>query len=558
MLVVVRGKGAGVFAVIVAGLMLRLGACDATDDEPAASDGTTDGPASSGDPPELSSTTGDEPAPAPPPSAGARVIYIEGRGEFGVRARFVDDSGERAAAPTTLLEVGGAAIHDPVYLSRSRRWAVLQGGGRMWLVELEGAVPGAPAEIAVELARDAQARIRISDDDRWMGFVDGAGLHLCALAPGAACEPETYNPPPQFVGEWLDRVLAFDASGRRFVYLGNITGDGVPQVILGAIGAPGEATVLASLASEGFVVFDVRFAPGDETLYFTASVHAEHDQSGLYAVDLTAEVPLAVRISEPISEDDIEGGTASWARLAPDLGGFLWHAPEDPGDLWWVSLDGARTGEPVLVDSRVGRRWDVSPDGRKFLFTADHEGDGVFELYHAERGAMKQPIEVGGPLAAGEAIVDLSFLPDSSRVLYQTGARALWLGDSERPGVAVRLDAPGGAPAFGSQIVLSDSSRMLYAEFPPGLADTRLLRHVSLGEVPGGAVDITPLPAGPRRWVERYQFSDDGGRVYCTARSDGHLRLYRIDLGGPEPFAATELSGSGERVWGMYVLPPGP
>lgn len=199
---------------------------------------------------------------------------------------------------------------------------------------------------------------------------------------------------------------------------------------------------------------------------------------------------------------------------------------EDVFELWLASPRGGaltRVNGTLVAEGDVLPGIVVSRDGRRVLYRADQDTDGVVDLYSVALAAPGTSAKVNGALVAGGEV---------SRVfaLSADGSRAAYVADQDTddlneaytvdlsaaaPGPAVKLN-----PAITSSVwdlaLSPDGSRVLYRAEDQGLGRLELFL-VNVAS-PGTAAPVVHADGAEGR-VDAYRFSPDGTAVFFTAGS---------------------------------------
>lgn len=501
-------------------------------------------------------TTGEPLAPG-----NARIFYtVNSDGSMLARAlRLVELTDGVAAAPVTVLEAPeGETFRHTLGISASQRWFVAEGTntGRLWVVDTAAAV-ATPVSLPPGLSIGGTA---FSPDETLLTFT-AAGMdgrferYLCLLEDGGGCAPEVISPPLQGMATYSGPAV-ISPNNTWIVYRGDQDGDDDLDVMLTALDAPGQATVLASFPDwHSFPAANLRFTADESVLYVGADVEPVFDIEH-FAIDLTTDPP-----SSPISLHTPTQGDAR-VDFAPDLSAMLlWTGTAEYGNLWRIPLVGLVAGAPVLVNpDGPGRTytWDIlwTHDSKRVVFLADHAMPGVNELYVAAAG--EPLVKLNSPLSPTGA-VDLPFLTPSPTVLLyaaevdQDSGRNLYWTDLETPGEVLAITDGGGFNDIHDWA--ADGSAMLFTQKRDGSMGLYLLR---VGDAPAVPVQLdTVLPLEDHIFAHA-RFSSDGARVfYRTKKADDEIALVTLAVDADGPIGAPlELSAPGEHVMFAHVLPP--
>jgi Tol biopolymer transport system component len=123
----------------------------------------------------------------------------------------------------------------------------------------------------------------------------------------------------------------------------------------------------------------------------------------------------------------VSGGHVTDFRISPDSSRVVYHADQDTDnvyELYSVPLDGSDSpvklnGSPV-GGGDVTAPFHISPDGRRVVYRADQDTDGVDELYGVSLDGSSSPIKLNGDLTGGGNVYfDFQISPDSEVVVYR-------------------------------------------------------------------------------------------------------------------------------------------
>lgn len=288
----------------------------------------------------------------------------------------------------------------------------------------------------------------------------------------------------------------------------------------------------------------------------SGSRFAFHENGAAYVVDLTAQTPsAALRASpEPVSD----GNILSTLVLAPDGSRLAYVgdlAANGVDELWVVAITGdgpgaaERASGPMVTGGDVAHRSTLSPlhafspDGRKLVYIADQESDGVPELYIVDVGGTGPgtPLKVNGAFAPdGEFRTngiepDYAFTPDSKALVYMADQRS----DEVEELFVVDISGPAPAPpqrVSGALAAGGDVTTFAISGAGNGMAYTADQRADGVTEL--FFVDLSGANPSAPRVVN--QALPSGGDVVTavpsTFSSDGLLLAYAADANSDQHF----------------------
>ena len=243
----------------------------------------------------------------------------------------------------------------------------------------------------------------------------------------------------------------------------------------------------------------------------------------------------------------------------------------DGGDLWAVRRWG---GTPVALTVPLPagdqvQYFEISPDSRRVVFTADQETSGAYEVYSVPIGGpAAAAVRLSPPLAAGEFTYWITPLAAGERVVTAkcsaTGCHDFWSAPFDGSEAPVQLTAtlPDGRSSSLTRLG-PDGERLFY------LADAGNLGQDELWSVPvdgsSPAVKLNPVLA-PGGYVHGFEVSPDSSRViyHADARVQFQRELYTVPSTGPsnqaqrisgDPVAGGEVglaSISPDSAWVVY------
>ena len=196
-------------------------------------------------------------------------------------------------------------------------------------------------------------------------------------------------------------------------------------------------------------------------------------------------------------------------------------------------------------DVRLAEYSPVGPGGAWIVYLADAGPDNVQNLYCMPGDGSAAPVQISDNTQVLEGIVNVTFSPDGTRVLYTQGIATA----TERPLYSVPVDGSLppldlSGPYVRSFQVTPDSSRVLFRG--DILIDQRfLLCSVPIDGSSGPIVLNSPMPADTD--VEEFAMNPDGTRV--VYRADG-LHSAPVDTAG----AAVLISGNTATVLAGFKI----
>ncbi len=376
------------------------------------------------------------------------------------------------------------------------------------------------------------------------------------------------------------RIVEFhiDPRGSRVVYTADQDQDEVYELYSAPVDASqGPVRISGSLVPGGDVAWSPReshvaISPdGTRVLY-----RADQEQDGavqLYSAPIEGAA-LPLRLSGPLVA---LGGVVDFA-LSADSRWVVYRANQEQVDsleLFSAPIDGRREAlrlhPPLVADGDVGAftsyfgefiqpdSYRITPDGRRVVYWADQEEEGLFELFSAPiEGFGRQRarrighgtiLELSGELGPGESLFPFeSFELDStgSRAVYlrfQDGAQQLFSAPVDRRGGEVRISdsLPLGADVYSYWVNPHGEQVLYYTSFG------ELYSVPSDGHLPALELGVSPSLEGED---DDFTFSPDGMRVvFRTYELGRHLVSMELDgtgtveLGAPHHGVQTWISG---------------
>ncbi len=294
-------------------------------------------------------------------------------------------------------------------------------------------------------------------------------------------------------------------------------------------------------------------------------------------------------LERPLSGELAPNGNVFGARVSPDSSRVVYVARYGPQDyeLFSVPIDGSaspvRLSGPLVANGDVNPRFEISADGDWVVYAADQEIDERFELYAAPIDGGTRPVKLSVPPVAGGDVAYLGFeqpqfqiTPDGRRVLYTADQDTdevfeLYSVPIDRSSAPVKLSgllvARGDvAHASNLQVLFRftpDGTRVLYVAdqevdetfelYVVPVDGSKGPRKLSGPLRPGG--DVVPLYSS-RSFL---QFTADGSRVLYLADQDVDetFEIYLAPLDGTR--SAKKLNGrlpeGGDVLPGFQISP---
>ncbi len=453
----------------------------------------------------LSGCPGDDPTPEPAPapiSLAEAPIAIRG------------DAGDLAGSAVTAGDLDGDGAVDLVVAGL---------GGRITCV-----IPG-PVASGDHLLRDAPSCLAQADDYDFAGYavasgvdLDGDGVdELLVGGPGSDRGGESAGaawllrgPLPlgrTSVGDapesWTGDAVA-DALGTSVAFAGDLDGDGVEDVLLGAPGSDRGARDAGEVRLVSLAAGPIATFVGGGGVAAGPAKHAENvtgDGVGgalCRAGDLDGDGLADVVIAAPGQDGGAEDGGAVALYAGPIAAGTWSLADAD------TVLLGERAGG--YVGGAVACGGDTDGDGRgELLLGADADGPGRVYLWRA--GALADAIQFVGATVGDEAGYAVAFVPGPPDSLPVTdgvaiGAPAADAGE-DRAAVDAGLVALFGAPLGAGTLDLADADLIRAGEGAGDLAGTALVGLANVdgagspGVLVGAPYNRDPAPIGGAAYV---------------------------------------------------------
>ncbi len=234
------------------------------------------------------------------------------------------------------------------------------------------------------------------------------------MVPGGGLEPHV--------------LLGISPDSRRVVYRADALVDGVTELF--SVPIDGSASPLrlnAPLPAGGDVLNDFGIVPGGSRVIYRA------DQSGndvfeLFSVPIDAAAP-PVRLNGPlVAGGDVSGSNSysgSAFQVTPDGGRVVYLADQyadEVFELFSAAVNGSaaprRVGGPSVPGGDVRDPFEITRDGKRVVYMADHDTDETVELYEAPVAGGKGR-KLNARLVEGGDVAGSRVTPDGQWVLYK-------------------------------------------------------------------------------------------------------------------------------------------
>ncbi len=390
-----------------------------------------------------------------------------------------------------------------------------------------------------------------SPDGRWVGFVADRLLKKVSMDGGA---PVNIAPAPLVRGDaWGDNdtVLFTPTNGSPVARVSANGGEPSPFTAL----AKGEASHRWPRVLPG--VAGVLFSVWNDTGWEPASIHAQRldgtgrtvvvarnggyprylrdgsaahgflvyaRENGLMAIRFDEATLTTTGTATPVF-DGLITNLSGGAHFDLSPGGTLAYVPGDTDeanrDLQWVGLDGTASA-PIKVRNFSSRAWDLSPDGRRVVFSNTTGGPTrnlwVVDLDSATTSQLTQGTDSFAPVWSGDGASIVYLKGNSDPALVR---RALRPGATDEP-----VSADGGR---GVNNVSRDGRWMLRVRNSPDTgADivAEPLTPLAAGGTPSAPTAGAPQPlvATPASETDP-SFSPDGRWLVYQSNASGRLEI---------------------------------
>jgi hypothetical protein len=471
-------------------------------------------------------------------ATGTRVAY-RGSSEGFVRAYTVDvATNQHSEIKIDLVDTLRDASNQYAVNSAGTHLYVIGDWGednRNELFRFDLANPGTPTRVngafatfgknvdRFELSADGNTIVYMADQDT----LDRPELYMVSAA-----SPGTSTKISQMLSEFGSiGGFAISTDSSRLFYTADLTGNGTFELYTVAFAAPTTHTkVNGTLVTSGSVspVFTVS-SDGSFVLY-TASQDSEIPE--LYRVDLS-DLGNSTRVSG--------GGAvnANSVALSHD-DAFVTYISDNNLLMVSLSTPGTTTtlNGTLVTNGAVLERATISPDNTMVYYRADQEVDGRVDLYQVPVANPGTSIRVNAPLlTSNNDVFDYQLSPDGTKLVYRadhtSGIDELYLVDLSVPlGTATVLNTPinnTSRDVFNGYVVTNSSVIYRGDVLVSGIYDLFKTDFTSAGT----SSQLTTMP----NFGDVYGLIGAGSRVIYRAdpTDDGTIELFDIPTDGSSP-----------------------
>jgi len=203
-----------------------------------------------------------------------------------------------------------------------------------------------------------------------------------------------------------------------------------------------------------------------------------------------------VKLNAPLI---IGGDVEDDYQIAPDSSRVVYRADQEVNnvyELYSAPLDGL--APPEKLNGALAQNGDVdsftfSEDGRWAIYLADESSDGVYELYRADAAGAEPAMKLNGPLVSGgdvESFSHVAISPDGRRTVYRAdqetdGLYELYVTYEEQELTVSFTAESASAPEDGGSATV-----IVQLNEPAGAATVAVDYAVTGGTASGGGVDF--------------------------------------------------------------------
>jgi Tol biopolymer transport system component len=372
-----------------------------------------------------------------------------------------------------------------------------------------------------------------------MRFVDGVPETPQRISKSAPVNGQTLAGRWSPDGRWFALAAEQDEQGTTELYVIDF-GNGQPAL---------PQKLNPELVGGGDVSTFFEWSPDSTRLAYLADQDTNEVQE-LYVVDFGPGAPQPAR---KVNTTLPEGGSVkigfTWSSTSRWLVYTAETASSAPEELFAVDLTGGPqaplTLNPALPPAGLvypGPLW--APDGEKLAYVAEQDAAGVRELYVVDfTSTPGAPVKVNGALTAGGNVeLDVSWSPDSSKLLYRADEEVatrteLYLASFDRGALTGAEKVSGELPSGGKVQAFRwapDGARFAYVADPAERFRNELFAVRVNGAGPQapvnvsnttGSADVNPVWSPDSRKIA-YFVSSDGARV---------AEAFVADLAGAQP-----------------------
>ncbi len=392
---------------------------------------------------------------------------------------------------------------------------------------------------------------------------DGDEQLYLTQVKGDALTSFMINHEPQPDGEVGYFIVSED--GDTLVFDGDLDTDDVDEVYYVDLSGDAPATPVklnSALVADGDVS-RISLSANGETLVYVAD-QATNDIYELYYVDLSGASPAApVKLSGTLDAD--EGvWTKPTPKISNDGNRVIYVADSDTNDvfeLFYVNLSGVTPTAPVKIsgtlvaDGGVYPEFYISGDGRTAVYLADQDTNDVFELYYVDMSGVSPaaPVKISGTLVSGGAVIDgFELSADGRKVIFRAdketnGVNELYFVDLSgvSPAAPVKLntalpstsaDVDGFSISQDGDTVVFNADQITYNIIELFMVDLS-------GPSPTAPVKISGELVAGRRVISTEISADGQSAIYrVDQEADDVFELYFADLSGEEPGISVKIN----------------
>jgi formylglycine-generating enzyme required for sulfatase activity len=276
---------------------------------------------------------------------------------------------------------------------------------------------------SVPIAGPASAGVKLNHDMAGDAGPVGDDVHYFRVSPDGrrvafvATWVNSFDAPPYTysvnVWELYSVPIAGPASAEVKIY--------GPSVVLNQ-GYPYRNVAVAPNSNP---VNDLSIAPDGARLVYRAE-YVYTDRSQLYSIPPGGPASANRRLDTTVPGED--GGEVSHYQISPDSSRVVYRADQDAtgvSELYSVAVAGP-AGSAIKLNGTltsggaVLNDFSISPDGRRVVYRADQESDGVNELYSVPlSGPASAVVKLNGPLVSGGDVTGFALSPDGRWVVYR-------------------------------------------------------------------------------------------------------------------------------------------
>jgi len=226
-------------------------------------------------------------------------------------------------------------------------------------------------------------------------------------------------------------------------------------------------------------------------------------------------------------------------EISPDGSRVIYladHDTEDVYELYSSPIDGSAPpirlhkpsipeGDFFVLQFEFRPRYQFNSSGSHIVYLADHETDQVFELYSAPIDQEEREVKISGPLVSGRYIShDFLISPDGSRIVYSADQeiereRELYSAPIDGSSPTIKLNAPLVPGGWVGNSIISPDSSRVVYLVFQGLDAARELYSASIDGSSPTVKLNRPLESG-KSLDHNYRISQDGSRVVYLSDQD--------------------------------------